>query len=175
MTPWRTNTFLSFLIFLVLDRCYRPIMQRSNRRGDRYECARSLSMFLRLDMSIVREMLNREDLPRIASSLRNGIALPVVRPPAGLLKSALGLCSFSIFPTTDPFPQPLDPTRNLYRSCNSAMAPAANPCNNRLPRPERKIDFQRCYATTIRSFSYGEAGRDLANGRFHTHPSVSAH
>jgi len=61
-----------------------------------------LSMLLRLDMSIVREMLNREDLPESqVSSQRHGVA--VGEAPAGLLKACSRLWSFSIFPTTYPF------------------------------------------------------------------------
>jgi len=45
-----------------------------------------LSMLLRLDMSIVREMLNREDLPESrVSSQRRGVA--VGQAPASLLKA----------------------------------------------------------------------------------------
>ena len=61
-----------------------------------------LSMLLRLDMSFVREILNREELPEAETSgQRRGVAIG--QAPAGLLNDAPGSWSFSTLPRTYPF------------------------------------------------------------------------
>src|SRR5467141_3175959 len=61
-----------------------------------------LSMLLRLDMSIVREILNREDLPEAeVSSQRRGVA--VGQAPAGLLNACSRLMELLDIPEDIPF------------------------------------------------------------------------
>src|SRR5260370_24194722 len=61
-----------------------------------------LSMLLRLDMSIVREMLNREDLPESqVYSQRRGVA--VAQAPAGLLEACSLLIELLDTPEDIPF------------------------------------------------------------------------
>jgi len=134
-----------------------------------------LSMLLRLDMSIVREMLNREDLPESqVSSQRHGVA--VGEAPAGLLKACSRLMELLDIPDEHTLSQPLDPTRNhLPRPANSAGRAAPNHCNNRRPRQQNgKSDFLAA-RQLYEAFAYGGAGRDLANGSFRHFTISSAH
>src|SRR5438445_2904429 len=73
-----------------------------------------LSMLLRLDMSIVREMLNREDLPESqVSSQRRGVA--VGQAPAGLLKACSRLMELLDSPEDIPFLSHLIQREIIYR------------------------------------------------------------
>ena len=73
-----------------------------------------LSMLLRLDMSIVREMLNREDLPESqVSSQRRGVA--VGQAPAGLMKACSRLMELLDTPEDIPFLSHLIQREIIYR------------------------------------------------------------
>ena len=73
-----------------------------------------LSMLLRLDMSIVREILNREDLPEAdVSSQRRGVA--VGQAPAGLLKACSRLMELLDIPEDIPFLSHLIQREIIYR------------------------------------------------------------
>src|SRR5207247_2392085 len=73
-----------------------------------------LSMFLRLDMSIVREMLNREDLPESrVSSQQRGVA--VGQAPASLLKACSRLMELLDTPEDIPFLSHLIQREIIYR------------------------------------------------------------
>ncbi len=78
------------------------------------EDAPLLSMLLRLDMSIVREMLNREDLPESqVSSQRRGVA--VGQAPASLLKACSRLMELLDTPEAIPFLSHLIQREIIYR------------------------------------------------------------
>lgn len=73
-----------------------------------------LSMLLRLDMSIVREMLNREELPESeASSQRRGVAIG--RASVGLLKACSRLMELLDAPEDIPFLSHLVQREIIYR------------------------------------------------------------
>ena len=73
-----------------------------------------LSMLLRLDMSIVREILNREDLPEAdVSAQRRGVA--VGQAPAGLLKACSRLMELLDIPEDIPFLSHLIQREIIYR------------------------------------------------------------
>src|SRR5467141_2794614 len=73
-----------------------------------------LSMLLRLDMSIVREILNREDLPEAeVSSQRRGVS--VGQAPAGLLKACSRLMELLDIPEDIPFLSHLIQREIIYR------------------------------------------------------------
>ena len=73
-----------------------------------------LSMLLRLDMSIVREMLNREELPEPeASSQRRGVAIG--RASVGLLKACSRLMELLDTPEDIPFLNHLIQREIIYR------------------------------------------------------------
>ena len=73
-----------------------------------------LSMLLRLDMSIVREMLNRDELPESdASSQRRGVAIG--RASVGLLKACSRLIELLDAPEDIPFLSHLIQREIIYR------------------------------------------------------------
>jgi len=73
-----------------------------------------LSMLLRLDMSIVREILNREELPEAeASSPRRGVAIG--QAPVGLLKACARLLELLDTPEDIPFLSHLIQREIIYR------------------------------------------------------------
>ena len=73
-----------------------------------------LSMLLRLDMSIVREMLNREELPEPeSSSQRRGVAIG--HAPVGLLKACSRLVELLDTPEDIPFLNHLIQREIIYR------------------------------------------------------------
>jgi len=87
-------------------------------------------MLLRLDMSIVREILNREELPEAeTSSQRRGVAIG--QAPAGLLTACSRLMELLDTPEDIPFSQPLNPTRDhLPHPENAAGGAAPDYCND---------------------------------------------
>jgi len=73
-----------------------------------------LSMLLRLDMSIVREMLNREELPELeAATQRHGVAIG--RASVGLLKACSRLMELLDTPEDIPFLSHLIQREIIYR------------------------------------------------------------
>ncbi len=73
-----------------------------------------LSMLLRLDMSIVREILNREELPEAeTSSQRRGVAIG--QAPAGLLNACSRLMELLDTPEDTPFLSHLIQREIIYR------------------------------------------------------------
>src|SRR5260370_10889689 len=80
-----------------------------------------LAMLLRPDMSIVREMLNREDLPETeVSSQQRGVA--VGQAPAGLLKACSRLMELLDIPEDIPFLSHLIQREIIYRILRTPQA-----------------------------------------------------
>ena len=81
-----------------------------------------LSIFLRLDMPTVREVLSRDDIPEgPPSKHRQGLA--VVRPPFGLLGAAMGMLELLDAPAEDiPFLGALAHREILYRILQTPQA-----------------------------------------------------
>jgi len=123
-------------------------------------------------MSIVREMLNREDLPESqVSSQRHGVA--VGEAPAGLLKACSRLMELLDIPTTIPFLSHLIQREIIYRVLRTPQGARLRTIANKPATSQQngKSDFLAA-RQLYEAFAYGGAGRDLANGSFDTSPSV---
>ena len=131
-----------------------------------------LSMLLRLDMSIVREILNREELPAAETAgQQRGVAIG--QAPAGLLNACSRLHGASRQSRRHTFSQPPNPARgHLPHPENAAGGATPDYCNDgRLWQQDSQSDHlaQRQLWEAV---AHGGAGRGRTNGSLNPSSSV---
>ena len=131
-----------------------------------------LSIFLRLDMPMVREALSRDDIPEGPSSThRQGLA--VGETTVGLLEAAMRMLELLDTPEDIPFLSPLAHREILYRILRTPQA-------GRLRAIATSGDLVQRTATSdllaerelCEAFAHGRARFDSEDGRFNPSSSI---
>jgi AraC-type transcriptional regulator N-terminus len=132
-----------------------------------------LSMLLRLDMSIVREILNREELPEGETSGQPpGVAIG--QAPAGLLNAMLPAHGASRHSRGHTFSQPPNPARDhLPHPENAAGYAAPDYCNQGRPQQQNSKSDHLAQRQLCEAFAHGGPGRGRTDGSLNTSSSVS--
>jgi hypothetical protein len=130
-----------------------------------------LSMLLRLDMPIVREVLSRQDLPEPeASSQRRGIA--VGETTAGLLGACARLIEILETPEDVPFLSPLIQREIVYRILRTPQGERLRAIANGRSEPQNCESDHLAQGQLYKAAPHGGTRGGGTNGRVDAPPSV---